>query len=349
MTKRCIGCGAVLQNTDKKKNGYTPKLENKYCMRCFRLTNYNDLTETITEKDNDKIITVINNSSTFSFFLIDATNITKEAISIYQNIKTRKCLLLTKIDLLPANITVNNYINKFKNIYNIKEEVYPLSSIKKVNVSKILKMMDNLNIKKAYILGCTNAGKSTLINTMLNNKTITTSRIPNTTLDFINLYIEDKILTDTPGFVTTTTPFITDKKYYKKIDYKERIKTITYQTKEKASLVLEENYRFSEKKRAFYEENIGKSFTFNVQFQRWIKQNVGKTYGDSIEAYKEIVKQKKKIKPEIDKQFEYNTYIRDFFLDNEGLSLNDAIKCWKYKKSLPGSHKYEKEDLIAIK
>lgn len=269
MTKRCIGCGAVLQNTDKKKNGYTPKLENKYCMRCFRLTNYNDLTETITEKDNDKIITVINNSSTFSFFLIDATNITKEAISIYQNIKTRKCLLLTKIDLLPANITVNNYINKFKNIYNIKEEVYPLSSIKKVNVSKILKMMDNLNIKKAYILGCTNAGKSTLINTMLNNKTITTSRIPNTTLDFINLYIEDKILTDTPGFVTTTTPFITDKKYYKKIDYKERIKPITYQTKEKASLVLEENYRFSN----FGFNSVTTYFNNNILIKRDFKSN----------------------------------------------------------------------------
>lgn len=269
MTKRCIGCGAVLQNTDKKKNGYTPKLENKYCMRCFRLTNYNDLTETITEKDNDKIITVINNSSTFSFFLIDATNITKEAISIYQNIKTRKCLLLTKIDLLPANITVNNYINKFKNIYNIKEEVYPLSSIKKVNVSKILKMMDNLNIKKAYILGCTNAGKSTLINTMLNNKTITTSRIPNTTLDFINIYIEDKILTDTPGFVTTTTPFITDKKYYKKIDYKERIKPITYQTKEKASLVLEENYRFSN----FGFNSVTTYFNNNILIKRDFKSN----------------------------------------------------------------------------
>ena len=238
-------------------------------MRCFRLTNYNDLTETITEKDNDKIITVINNSSTFSFFLIDATNITKEAISIYQNIKTRKCLLLTKIDLLPANITVNNYINKFKNIYNIKEEVYPLSSIKKVNVSKILKMMDNLNIKKAYILGCTNAGKSTLINTMLNNKTITTSRIPNTTLDFINLYIEDKILTDTPGFVTTTTPFITDKKYYKKIDYKERIKPITYQTKEKASLVLEENYRFSN----FGFNSVTTYFNNNILIKRDFKSN----------------------------------------------------------------------------
>ena len=69
---------------------------------------------------------------------------------------------------------------------------------------------------------------------------------------------------------------------------KEKIEEYTLDT------IIEENYRFSEKKRAFYEENIGKSFTFNVQFQRWIKQNVGKTYGDSIEAYKEIVKQKKK-------------------------------------------------------
>ena len=103
MTKRCIGCGAVLQNTDKKKNGYTPKLENKYCMRCFRLTNYNDLTETITEKDNEKIIATINKNSYYSFFLIDATNITKEAVNIYQSIKTRKSLLLTKIDLLPNN------------------------------------------------------------------------------------------------------------------------------------------------------------------------------------------------------------------------------------------------------
>lgn len=269
MTKRCIGCGAVLQNTDKAKNGYTPKLENKYCMRCFRLTNYNDLTETETEKDNDKIMTVINNSSTFSFFLIDATNITKEAVSIYQNIKTRKCLLLTKIDLLPANITVNNYINKFKNIYNIKEEVYFLSSTKKVNVSKVLKIMDSLNLKKAYILGCTNAGKSTLINTMLNNKTITTSRIPNTTLDFINLYIEDKILTDTPGFVTTTTPFITDKKYYKKIDYKERIKPITYQTKETTSLVLEENYRISN----FGLNSVTTYFNNNILVKRDFKSN----------------------------------------------------------------------------
>ena len=269
MTKRCIGCGAVLQNTDKTKNGYTPKLENKYCMRCFRLTNYNDLTETITEKDNEKIIATINKNSYYGFFLIDATNITKEAVNIYQSIKTRKSLLLTKIDLLPNNISVNNYINKFKNIYNIKEEVYPLSSVKKVNTSKILKIMDELNLKKAYILGCTNAGKSTLINTMLNKATITTSRIPNTTLDFINMYIEDKVLTDTPGFITTTTPFITDKKYYKKIDYKKRIKPITYQTKEETNVVLENIYRLSN----FNINSVTTYFNNNIEIKRDFKNN----------------------------------------------------------------------------
>ena len=170
---------------------------------------------------------------------------------------------------MPNNISVSNYINKFKSAYYIKEEVYPLSSVKKVNTSKILKIMDELNLKKAYILGCTNAGKSTLINTMLNKATITTSRIPNTTLDFINMYIEDKVLTDTPGFITTTTPFITDKKYYKKIDYKKRIKPITYQTKEETNVVLENIYRLSN----FNINSVTTYFNNNIEVKRDFKNS----------------------------------------------------------------------------
>ena len=50
----------------------------------------------------------------------------------------------------------------------------------------------------------------------------------------------------------------------------------------------------------------------------------------------------------IDKQFEYNTYIRDFFDDNKDKSLDDAIACWKYKKSLAGHNRYERSDLAAL-
>ena len=112
--------------------------------------------------------------------------------------------------------------------------------------------------------------------------------------------------------------------------------------------IIENNIVCSEKHRAFFKEKIGKSFSFNVQFQKWLKANAGKTYGDAIAAYYEILEEKKKGKTKIDKQFEYNTYIRDFFEDNQGRSLDDAIKCWKYKKSMQGHNKYEKSDLVAL-
>ena len=37
-----------------------------------------------------------------------------------------------------------------------------------------------------------------------------------------------------------------------------------------------------------------------------------------------------------------------FFENNDDRSLDDAIKCWKYKKSLEGHNRYEKSDLIAL-
>ena len=93
---------------------------------------------------------------------------------------------------------------------------------------------------------------------------------------------------------------------------------------------------------------IGKSFSFNVLFQKWLKTNAGKTYKDAINAYYEILNTKKKTNTPIDKQFEYNTYIRDFFKENHNKTWADAIICWKYKKSLPGHNRYEPSDLKAL-
>lgn len=112
--------------------------------------------------------------------------------------------------------------------------------------------------------------------------------------------------------------------------------------------LIESNIVCSEKHRAFFKEKIGKSFSFNVLFQKWLKSNAGKTYGDAINAYYQILEKKKKGKTTIGKQFEYNTYIRDFFEDNQGRSLDEAITCWKYKKSLQGHNRYEKSDLVAL-
>ncbi|WP_420329330.1 DUF6434 domain-containing protein [Pseudobutyrivibrio ruminis] len=41
--------------------------------------------------------------------------------------------------------------------------------------------------------------------------------------------------------------------------------------------IQSQNIVCSEKHRAFFKEKIGKTFSFNVQFQKWLKANVGNT------------------------------------------------------------------------
>jgi hypothetical protein len=112
--------------------------------------------------------------------------------------------------------------------------------------------------------------------------------------------------------------------------------------------IIEPHFVCSEKNRAFFKEQIGKSFSFNVMFQKWLKCNSGKTYQEAISAYHQTIIDKKEKVTTIDKQFEYNTYIRDFFEKNKNLTVGDAIKCWKYKKSLSGHYSYEKSDLAVL-
>ncbi len=136
--------------------------------------------------------------------------------------------------------------------------------------------------------------------------------------------------------------FLDTGKKIRKTNIKKKTKVIDEIT---ANTMIEENFVCSEKHRAFYKINIGNNFSFNVIFQKWLKNNSGKTYQDSINAYYQILEEKKNNNTVIDKQFEYNTYIRDFFADNKDKNLEQAIKCWKYKKSLKGHNKYEQIDL----
>lgn len=112
--------------------------------------------------------------------------------------------------------------------------------------------------------------------------------------------------------------------------------------------VIEENFICSEKHRGFFKSVIVNIFTFNVTFQKYLKSNAGKTYSDAVKEWYKIQEDKKKNKgqSQIDSQFEYNTYIRDFFKDtDDNKTLREAIKCWKYKKSLAGHNRYDRQDL----
>lgn len=116
------------------------------------------------------------------------------------------------------------------------------------------------------------------------------------------------------------------------------------QTKQGISLddIIPQNVVCSQELRSFFVAHIGKGFHFKAEFQDWLHKHAGKTYREAVEAYHSI-EHPKEIKP----QLEYNQYVRDFFADNNGLTLKDAIRCWHWKKLQPGTHIYERTDLDA--
>lgn len=198
MTK-CVGCGIKLQEKDKNELGYTPNLNNALCERCFKLKNYNILTNKGINIDNDKLINKINELNTCVLFLVDFINLDSEVIDAYKKIKSKKTLIITKADIIPKNIKYQKIIQNIKNIYEIKEDLILTSSKTKLNIKTITKIC--LEEKNICLAGFTNAGKSSLINALVGSD-ITVSKKSNTTQDFIKLNVDGINIYDAPGFMS---------------------------------------------------------------------------------------------------------------------------------------------------
>lgn len=198
MTK-CVGCGIKLQNKNVNEVGYTPDLKNELCERCFKLKNYNVLTNKGINIDNDKLINKINELNSCILFLVDFINLDSEVIEAYKKIKSKKILIITKADIIPKNIKYQKLIQNIKNIYDIKEDLILTSSKTKLNIKTITKLC--LEEKNICLAGFTNAGKSSLINALVGSD-ITVSKKSNTTQDFIKLNVDGINIYDAPGFMS---------------------------------------------------------------------------------------------------------------------------------------------------
>lgn len=198
MTK-CVGCGIKLQNKNVNEVGYTPDLKNELCERCFKLKNYNVLTNKGINIDNDKLINKINELNSCVLFLVDFINLDSEVIDTYKKIKSKKILIITKADIIPKNIKYQKLIQNIKNIYDIKEDLILTSSKTKLNIKTITKIC--LEEKNICLAGFTNAGKSSLINALVGSD-ITVSKKSNTTQDFIKLNVDGINIYDAPGFMS---------------------------------------------------------------------------------------------------------------------------------------------------
>lgn len=245
---KCQGCGSVLQCENPNLDGYSKKVDNVLCERCFRIKNYNDYKKVI--KTNNDFMPIINNISTTGdlvVLLVDLFSIPKSLDSIINNLNNDILLVLTKRDILPLSIYDERLIEYFNGLSNRIVDTVICSSKKNLNIDEVMdKIYEYKHSNDVYVVGYTNAGKSTMINKILYNYTekepmITTSLLPSTTIDAITIEINESLtLIDTPGLLEEGNILeLVDANLLKKIVPRKELKPITYQLKDKQSIIVD--------------------------------------------------------------------------------------------------------------
>ncbi len=266
MNKKCKGCGSILQSINVDEEGFVKSSvydKSEYCERCFKIKHYGEYSVLDKKIDTDGIIRNINSDKIASVaFLIDSLNINKNIKKYISKFKGNKYILLTKRDVLPKSLKEKKLIEFVKtNIIDI-DNIMCISSVKNYNIDTFINKVKNDNVRRIYIVGFTNSGKSTFINHILTSNlkkpTITTSSIPNTTASFITIKLDSKLtIVDTPGFIDNEAIYnFVDYSKVTKLYPKKEIRVKTFQTRSGYAIVVNDILRI---------ENIGtklNSFSF---------------------------------------------------------------------------------------
>ncbi len=289
MNKKCLGCGVELQDENITKEGYTTSMENDICKRCFRLKNYGEYqTVTKSNEEYEKILKEIAKMKELVIYVVDILNIEDDLNEIKKILPNNLILVINKRDVIPRSVKDEKIVHYFKERYPDFNDIIIISSNKNYNIDYLLKRIKFYQTSKnVYVVGHTNAGKSTLINKLIKNysdktQELTISPLPSTTLNTITIEINDHLtLIDTPGLVDgdSLTNYIDDK-MLRKLNPQKEIKPKTYQLKKGQSIIIEDLFRLD------YIEGERNSFTLYLSNHLKVKRIITARHNDLHNLYK---------------------------------------------------------------
>ncbi len=215
----CIGCGAQIQTEHPGELGYAPASsldkEEIICQRCFRLKNYNELQPvSLTDDDFLRILNGLGERKGLIVKIVDIFDFNGSWLpGLHRFVGGNDILLIAnKADLLPKSVKQQKLIQWMKreaNKMGLKPiDILTVSAQRGTGVPEAMEAIEHYRKgADVFVVGSTNVGKSTFINRIIKQATgqdniITTSHFPGTTLDMIEIPLDDeRSMYDTPGII----------------------------------------------------------------------------------------------------------------------------------------------------
>ena len=283
MNKKCLGCGVELQDENMLLDGYTVNLENDLCQRCFRLKNYGEYQATTkTNEEYQQILEAVGKTKDLVVYVTDVLNVEQDLYDIRKFLPNKILLVLNKRDVIPKSVKDEKLIQYFKDKYDFFNDIVVVSCEKNMNIDHLLNRIKFFQVtKQVYVVGHTNAGKSSLINKLIKNysdskQELTISPLPSTTLNLINIEINDYLtIIDTPGLIDegSITNYV-DNEILKVITPKKEIKTKTYQLRRGQSIIIGDLVRID------YVDGEKNSFTLYISNDIKTKRIISSRHDD---------------------------------------------------------------------
>lgn len=243
----CKGCGVKLQFEHPQDIGYSPKSGSEYCQRCFRLMHYDDLQYSMKTGINpDLVFETVRTMDALVLWVVDLFDFEASIMEgLNRHLPNKDILIVgTKRDLLPEtlgheklaqfilgrckvlNINVVGLVVTGKNIEEGTREIYHALDVL-------------AHGRDVVVMGKANAGKSTLLNSLLQQNQLTSSRYPGTTLAFNRIETEEYTFIDTPGIEGTKSMLMAvEEKDLKSILPSRKLKPLVFQCRDDQSFAV---------------------------------------------------------------------------------------------------------------